>query len=475
MLLSRIESIGALLVLNEPRKSMQPVARAHRPDARHTGRRIVLTTFGSLGDLYPYIAVALGLKARGHDVVIATTCRYRQRIEARGIGFSAVRPEGPDLEGGSEAMRLIMDQHKGPEYIVRKLVMPALQDSYADILAAARGADILVSHVLTYATRLVAEKLGIPWASAFLQPLGFFSAYDPPVLPQIPALQRLRFLGRHFHQALFWLARRSCRSWGAEWHALRNKNGLEFTADNPLFEGAYSPSLVLGMFSQSFAGKQADWPEQTVVSGFSFLDEPDGHQVSEELDRFLDAGPPPLVFTLGSSGVLGAGAFYQHSAAAAGQLGRRAILITGNVPANRPASLPDGVIALDYAPFSELFPRAAAIVHAGGVGTIGLAMRSGRPMLVMPCAHDQFDNAARVTRLGIARTISRKRYAPHRVAAELGQLLETPTYLQRASEIADGLRQEDGVAAACDALEQLLPQAVPSLRSERAEGREDLR
>lgn len=453
---------------------MQPVARAHRPDVRHTARRIVLTTFGSLGDLYPYMAVALGLKARGHDVVIATTCRYRQRIEARGIGFSAVRPDGPDLEADGEDMRLIMDQNKGPEHIIRKLMMPALQDSYADILAAAEGADLLVSHVLTYATRLVAEKLGIPWASAFLQPLGFFSAYDPPVLPQIPALQRLRFLGRHFYQPLFWLARRSCRSWGAEWHALRNENGLEPTADNPLFEGAYSPSLVLGMFSQLFAAKQPDWPEETVVSGFPFLDEPGGSRMSEELVRFLDAGPPPLVFTLGSSGLLGAGAFYQHSHAAAGQLGRRAILITGNVPANRPASLPDGVIAIDYAPFSELFPRAAAIVHAGGVGTIGLAMRSGRPMLVMPCAHDQFDNAARVTRLGIARTISRKRYASHRVAAELRQLLEMPSYLQRASKTGEGLRQEDGAAAACDALEQLLPHTVPSIRAARARGREDL-
>jgi UDP:flavonoid glycosyltransferase YjiC (YdhE family) len=329
--------------------------------------------------------------------------------------------------------------------------------------------------VLTYATRLVAEKLGIPWASAFLQPLGFFSAYDPPVLPQIPALQRLRFLGPAFHRALFWLARRSCRSWGAEWHALRDEIGLPATADNPLFEGITSPSLVLGMFSPLFAGKQADWPPNTVVSGFPFLDEPAGHRMSVELLRFLDARPAPLVFTLGSSGVLGAGAFYQHSAAAAGQLGRRAILITGKVPANRPASLPDGVIALEYAPFSELFSKAAAIVHPGGVGTIGLAMRCGRPMLVMPCAHDQFDNAARVTRLGIARTISRSRYVPNRVAAELRTLLETPMYSQRASEIGEGLRQEDGVAAACGALEQLLRPESPSFRSESAAGREDLR
>ncbi len=178
--------------------------------------------------------------------------------------------------------------------------------------------------------------------------------------------------------------------------------------------------------------------------------------MSPELVRFLDAGPPPIVFTLGSSAILDAGPFFEHSAAAAKLLGRRSVLIVGQDSGNRPASLPDDVIACDYVPFSELFPRAAAIVHPGGIGTTGLAMRSGRPMLVVPCAHDQFDNAARVTRLGIARTISRRRYRPSRVAAELRHLLDNPQYSQRASEIGERVRREDGLRAACDALEELL-------------------
>ena len=91
-----------------------------------------------------------------------------------------------------------------------------------------------------------------------------------------------------------------------------------------------------------------------------------------------------------------------------------------------------------------------------GIGTTGLAMRSGRPMLVMPCAHDQFDNAARVTRLGIARTISRHRYRPSHVAADLRQLLEDPRYSRQASETGDRVRREDGLRSACDALEKLL-------------------
>ena len=424
--------------------------------ARRTGRRIVLTTFGSLGDLHPYIAVALGLQARGHEAIIATTRHYRQRIEARGIGFHAVRPDGPDLDADRDAMRRIMDSRKGTEFVVRELLMPALRESYEDVLAAAQGADLLVSHVLTYATRLVAEKTGIPWACSFLQPLGFFSAYDPPVLPQVPFLSKLRFLGPAFHRPLFWLAKRSCRSWVSRGTVC----GPRFTC-RPHRKIHCSRGSILRRWSWrcsrncSPANSRTGLRKPSSVASRSLTKAIEAG-MSPELVRFLDAGPPPIVFTLGSSAVLDAGPFFEHSAAAAKLLGRRAVLIVGQDSGNRPASLPDGVVACDYVPFSELFPRAAAIVHPGGIGTTGLAMRSGRPMLVMPCAHDQFDNASRVTRLGIARTISRRRYSPTRVAAELRHLLDNPEYSRRASGIGERVRREDGVRAACDALEELL-------------------
>src|SRR5262245_58715826 len=133
-------------------------------------KRIVLTTFGSLGDLHPYIAIALGLQARGHEAVIAASQNYQQKIEALGIVFRAVRPDHAKVDADPALMRRIMDLRKGPECVVRELVMPVLRESYEDTLAAADGADLLVSHVLTFTTRLVAEKTGIPWASTILQP-----------------------------------------------------------------------------------------------------------------------------------------------------------------------------------------------------------------------------------------------------------------------------------------------------------------
>src|SRR5262249_25609173 len=160
-----------------------------------------------------------------------------------------------------------------------------------------------------------------------------------------------------------------------------------------------------------------DWPRQTVVTGFPFFDQ--GEALSPDLARFLEDGPPPLVFTLGSSAVLDAGRFYEHSAAAASELGVRAVLLVGTDAGNRPAYCPAGVAAFEYAAYSELLPRAAAVVHQGGVGTTAEAMRAGKPMLVMPYAHDQPDNAARMARSGIARVVSRYRYTAARAAAEL--------------------------------------------------------
>src|SRR5262249_43133583 len=143
--------------------------------------------------------------------------------------------------------------------------------------------------------------------------------------------------------------------------------------------------------------------------------------------------------------------------AAAARLGVRAVLLTGGFERNRPdpAVLADDILLVDRAPHQLLFPRASAIVHQGGAGTLGQALRSGRPMLVVPHGHDQFDNAFRVTKLGVARTLYPRRYRAARVARELGRLLGG-AYRARAGTVATTVRGEDGASSAAAALEQLL-------------------
>jgi rhamnosyltransferase subunit B len=437
-----------------PEADMDMAAVTSEPSAKEPERRIVITTWGSLGDLYPYLAIGAGLKARGHDVILATAECYRRKVEGLGLGFRAVRPDCTWLTE-PRMVRRLSHPRWGMIRVARR-VLPALRESYEDTLAAAEGADLLVGNLATYATGLVAEQKGLPWASVMHIPTLFYSAFNPPLLPGFPGVsKKLRFLGPAFWGPLGRSLKWGSRPLARPWHRLRRQIGLPpVRGVNPLTDW-YSPVLHLASFSKWLVDKQPDWPAQTVITGFPWFDRDGSARLPPALAQFLDSGPPPIVFTLGTAVAADAGAFYECSVQAARSIGRRAVLILSD-PRNRPPTLPDGVAAFDFAPFSELFPRAAAIVHHGGVGTTGLAMRSGRPMLVMPCAWDQPDNAERAARLGIARTIARHRYTPARVAAELRRLLEDPAYGRRASEVGEQVRQEDGVRVACDALRTLL-------------------
>ncbi|MCY2968345.1 MAG: glycosyltransferase [Planctomycetota bacterium] len=331
-------------------------------------RRVVFNTFGSLGDLHPHLGIALGMRDRGHDVTLATAEVYREKVEATGIRFEPIRPDLPDRKD-PEVMARVMDERNGPETIVKELMMPTLRQTYEDLFRVTQGADLLVSHVIPYAAQLVADKTGIPWASINPAPLCFFSSHDPSVLPLVPGLDRLRFLGRGFFGPFLWLAKRTTKSWSHDWRTLRAELGLPAYNGNPITDGIHSPQLVLAIFSRLLAEPQPDWPVNTKMTGFPYYDQDDGCSgLAPELKEFLDAGEPPIVFTLGSAAVQTAGNFYDVSARAAERLGRRAILLVGKETGNTPERLPPGVIACDYAPFTELFPRAAAIVHQGGVG-----------------------------------------------------------------------------------------------------------
>jgi rhamnosyltransferase subunit B len=249
--------------------------------------------------------------------------------------------------------------------------------------------------------------------------------------------------------------KRMVRPWCAEVFRLRADLGISPGHPDPFFDGQWSPRLNLALFSKVLARPQPDWPPHTVVTGFPYFDRGDqGEGMADDLRSFLDAGSPPVVFTLGSSGAYDAGSFYRESAKAAIRVGVRAILLIGKDERNRPdRALPENVFVTEYAPYSELFPRAAAVVHQGGVGTVGQTLRAGVPMIVMPFSHDQPDNADRVRRLGVARVIDRRRYAAGHAANELRRLLGDQRYRERATAVGKIVRAEDGVRSACDALE----------------------
>jgi UDP:flavonoid glycosyltransferase YjiC (YdhE family) len=409
--------------------------------------RILLTTFGSYGDLYPYLAIGIELRARGHDVTIATCAFYRPKVEAEVLNFHAIRPD-PTFAFDDREIAAIMEARRGSERVLKWLTS-AVRESYEDTLPAARRADLLVNHPINFASVLVAQKLGMPWVSTVLAPISLFSAEDPPVFAPAPWFHKLSVLSAGFMRLMYRPSKRLALGWVRPVVELRRELGLG-PGGHPLFEGQHSPSLVLALFSRCLAEPQTDWPPQTAVTGFPFYDR---GEIPPSLERFLAEGPAPVVFTLGSSAVLAAGDFYLRSLGAVERLGCRAVFLTGEQPQGLPEVLPPGVIAVPYAPHGAVFPRAAAIVHQGGIGTTAQAMRSGRPMLVVPFGHDQFDNGARACRQGAGEMLYRSRYDGRRVAEVLKRLMEQSSYAKAAAAVGEKVRAENGAAHAADAIE----------------------
>ena len=428
--------------------------------------RIVFATFGTFGDVNPLIGLGHELQRRGHSAVLAAPEMFRKQALSGGLQFAPVRPQ--QIAGDAAMIAMIYDRKHGTERGLREFLFPALRDSYSDLHAIVtqdQPADLLVSGELAYAAPLVAEVTGIPWASYVLAPFSFFSAYDPPQLPPYPRLSRLLAAAPGAGHLLRPFARAVTRSWCTPVAQLRRSLNLPPGA-NPLFDAKHSPTLVLALFSPLLGAPQPDWPPHTHQSGFIFYDREAEHAtLSPKLSAFLAAGPPPLVFTLGSAAVLDPGDFWHESAATAKLLNHRAVLLTGThidaIPRTPPGTGDPDICHAPYAPYSLLFPHAAAIIHQGGVGTTAQALSTGKPMLVMPYSHDQPDNALRMQRLGVARILPREHYTAPRAAQALAALLHQPSFAQKgpASRPADRARTRPPLRLRCSRIHT--PPAIP--------------
>ncbi len=418
---------------------------------RVESKLIVIATIGSLGDLHPCLALAIELKRRGHRVTVASTPYYGSRVEALGINFHPIRPDWDPTD--PELIRQCERVKKGPEVLYRKLLLPELRGTYEDLLSVARDADLMVAGELVYASPLVAEKLRLRWVSAILSPFSFFSSFDPSVMVNAPRLIHLRKLGSSAYRMGLNIGRVATRHWSNPVRNLRRDEGLRRKCD-PVFRDKFSPNLVLALFSPCLAEPQPDWPSQTVQPGFVYFDnQASKTKLPPQLSSFLASGDAPVVFTQGSTAVHNPGDFYRVSVAAAKRLRRRAILIgTKTAPDVHSAD----VLAVPYAAYSQIFPYAAVNVHQGGSGTTGEALRSGRPMLVVPYGWDQPDNATRIQRLGVGLHVARDAYTVDTAGSALMALLQSAHFANRAAEVRTRLSAENGLATACTAIESIV-------------------
>lgn len=434
--------------------------------------RIVIATFGSLGDMHPMNALGIELRKRGHEIVFAAMEAYREKIELLGFEFRSMRPHFDPED--KDLARRVMDAKTGTELLLKDILLPNVRPQFEDLMSAVEGADMMITGEVVYASKSVAEKTKIKWVTTSLAPASFLSAHDPFVPPTAQWLKHFRFLGHNFYSTIFGLIRRLVKSWLVDYRAFRREIGLDENHD-PVFENKFSDLLHLALFSKVLGKPQPDWHRPTLQCGFCFYDGADDlGAMPDGLNEFLDAGDAPIVFTLGSAAVMDARDFFEESAKAAQMLKRRAVLLYGTF--NEPPKLvqspksevqsqidvntsyfsDDGQIAaFGYAPYSFLFPRAACVVHQGGVGTTAQVLRAGVPHLIMPYSHDQPDNAARCERLGVAQVISRDRYTAQNAAKHLQKLLSDANYKIEAARAAQIVQTENGTQIACDAIENV--------------------
>ena len=369
--------------------------------------RVLLATFGSLGDLHPYIAVGQALQARGHVARIATCSDYRAPVLGAGLEFAPVAPGLAELGSPAQLAQRMAEPLRATRTLVQELLMPHLRESHRQLRAAAADADLLVGHPLTFMVQVVAAEQHKPWLSSVLAPASFLSRDDPPVMLPFDSLRIARRIGPWAYELLRRAIHGTVRRWEQPLHAYRRELGLAPTPQAMVMEGQFSNLGTLALFDAPLMAPQPDWPPATRLCGAALHDGPAlAPPVAAQLEDFLAAGPAPIVFALGSAAVWLGAQYWPAAVAAATQLGRRAILVAG--PATL-TNLPAGIRAFDYLPYSLVFARACAVVHQGGIGTLSQALRSGRPQLITPVWFDQPDNAARAVKLGVARTVPFRR------------------------------------------------------------------
>ena len=422
--------------------------------------RIVLTSIGTAGDVNPFIALGYTLRERGHAVALLLNPYYEAQVRAAGLEFLPLgRRE--DLTRLADN-RDLLHPRKGQKLVFELLVKPNIPLVIEALEAAHRvqPIDFLVYQHATIGARWVAARHAIPCALAALSPLAWMSAEDGSVYARSPlGPDSPRWLARlQMHAArplLRWMLDRQLAP-------LRRRYGFAPLRDIFL-DHIRGGDLNLGLWSPRLRPPAIDDPPRSRICGFTWFDR--GHNVADE-DRavaaFLDAGDPPIVFTMGSTATMVAGDFYTIAASVCQKLGRRGMLLVGE-PRNTPADLPVGVGVFGYAPYSQVLPRSAAIVHHGGVGTTAQALRCGKPTVIIPIVYDEFDNAARAARLGTSLTLARKSVSRETLLRTLVRVLQDTSFATRAQQLGAAVANEDGAVVAADAIENVQCQSQSAL------------
>jgi sterol 3beta-glucosyltransferase len=418
--------------------------------------RIMVNTFGTRGDVQPFLALGVGLAARGHQVVLLTHRIFEDFITSRGLEVRII-----DIDPRQVQLQQSLADVGGRNWrITRWLVenfQAVLEDLFRATLSAAQGAELMINSGLSFAGWHVAEKLKLPAIAAYLWPVTPTRELPPVSGQPLPDWMPLRGLynrasAKLFNQAFFQLLRplvNSCRDQILDLPPLSLQD--YWPLDNPR-----TPTPLLYGFSPAVIPKPADWSEYQQITGYWFLEPQRAYQPPPELEAFLAAGPPPVSIGFGSMVDQDRDLVTRLALEALERCGRRGVLLGGWTELGSGA-LPENSIQLSSVPHDWLFPRVAAAIHHGGAGTTAAALRAGVPAVVVPNFADQFFWGWLVHRLGAGPApLPRKKLSAPALGDAISQAVENPGYRANAARLGEAIRAESGVETAVDWVERFL-------------------
>jgi UDP:flavonoid glycosyltransferase YjiC (YdhE family) len=411
---------------------------------------ITIITVGSRGDVQPYVALGRAIARAGHAVTIATHETFRTFVTTRGLQFAPVAGDPRGILGAANADRWLgTGRHRHLLAATRDVlgeVRPLIDAMLADFWRVSEGADLLIYSVVAAPCQHVAVARRVPSIAAFLQPMHRTGAHPMLRVPQ--SLRLGARVNRSTYAAVEWLVWRLFRTQLNAWRT-QTLGLAPLAAPGPVVPAMYG-------FSPTVVARPDDWHPDVAVTGYWVLGPDDGWQPPAALTDFLAAGPPPVAIGFGSMTPQSAERLTTLALDALARTGQRGILL-GGWGALGAGSLPDTVLSIDECPHEWLFPRTMAVVHHGGAGTTGAALRGGTPSIVVPLGFDQPYWAGRVAALGAGPPpISRRRVTAPWLAAAITRAADDQAMRARAAAIGEVLRAERGADLATAIIARLV-------------------
>jgi UDP:flavonoid glycosyltransferase YjiC (YdhE family) len=402
--------------------------------------KITILTYGSRGDVQPYLALAVGLQRQGHAVQLAAPYRFADFVNSYGVGFV---PLAGDPEVISARLNEAGSNPLGMVRSISEYIFSIADQVVQQILAACEDADLIVhSFLFTTGGHSLARKLHVPDISVQTFPVFAPTGYVPPAaMPGLPP----GVISTFFHWLIiqvFWhggnLGFKSLPK------AARENFDLDlywpFKADS-----VRSLTPLVFAFSPTVIPRPVDWRQGHIhIPGYLFLDRPESYQPPSALTEFLSDGAPPICVTFGSTVHRDPEKVYRSVLDGLSRTGNRAIILSGWSDLGG-ILMPDNVLVMEAAPHEWLLPQCKAVIHHGGAGTTAAGLRSGIPNFVVPSASDQPFWGARVHAIGAGpRPISARKITAGTLAqALLG--LDDNVLRETAQAVGRKIRAEDGV------------------------------